>query len=441
MALFFFLAALCAAFAVGAAEYQATPANYRELLARLVAGDTLLLAPGQYVNGLPVHGLTGNPDHPIVIAGPISGAPAVFPARRRANTVSIANSSYVTIRNLEIDGRGIAVHGVVAEGWAGFAHHITLDNLFIHDHDANQQINGISTKCPAWNWVIRNSVVVRAGTGMYLGDSDGGAPFIGGLIERNLVMDTIGYNIQVKHQGPRPRIPGMSEQPGTTIIKHNVFSKSANSATGETARPNLLVGHFPITGPGADDTYLIHGNLFYQNSTEALFQGEGNVALYNNLFVTRNSLAVVIRPHNDVPRRIAVFYNSIVAGGTGIQVTGGAPDAAQWVIGNVVFAGTPIVAEHAEGNVSGPLEAAPEFLLDPGAEPGALDLSPRQEKFSPRQVETGRFGRYPDADKDFDGRQRAGFMPGAYVGRPDWLPQLQRKPPFTVRERRDPSRR
>ncbi len=60
----------------------------------------------------------------------------------------------------------------------------------------------------------------------------------------------------------------------------------------ESPRPNVLVGHFPLEGPGVDDDYAIYGNFFYQNRDEALFQGEGNVALYGNLFVNEYGDAI-----------------------------------------------------------------------------------------------------------------------------------------------------
>ena len=132
-----------------------------------------------------------------------------------------------------------------AEGHARFAHHITLEDLSIRGYGAGQQIVGISTKCPAWDWVIRNNVIVSAGTGIYLGDSDGSAPFVAGLIEGNLIRDTRGYNLQIKHQGARPDVPGMPSGPSVTVIRRNVFSKAQNAAAGELARPNVLVGHFP----------------------------------------------------------------------------------------------------------------------------------------------------------------------------------------------------
>lgn len=63
------------------------------------------------------------------------------------------------------------------------------------------------------------------------------------------------------------------------------LQKIQGSASGGNARPNLLVGGFPLIGWGAKDYYEIYGNLFYDDPTEALFQGTGNIMIYNNIFV------------------------------------------------------------------------------------------------------------------------------------------------------------
>ena len=70
-----------------------------------------------------------------------------------------------------VDGLGLLGDGVKAEGNASWAHHITIEGLHIVNHGNNQQIVGISTKCPSWNWVIRHNIIEGAGTGMYLGNS------------------------------------------------------------------------------------------------------------------------------------------------------------------------------------------------------------------------------------------------------------------------------
>lgn len=417
----------------GGTVYQANPSNYRALLDQLQPGDTLLLEAGTYPDGLPITGLDGTANAPIVIAGPESGPRAVFTARDCCNTISLRNVSYIHIYHLELDGLGLPyIDAVKAESDADWVHHILLENLYIHDHDANQQTVGINTKCPAWDWVIRRNIIDSAGTGMYLGDSDGSAPFVNGLIEGNLIVDTIGYNVQIKHQNDRPALPGMPAN-GTTIIRHNVFSKAAGYSTGSDARPNLLVGHWPLAGNGADDVYQIYGNFFYQNpSGEPLFQGEGNVALYANLFVNHNGDAVWIQPHNDLPREIRLFNNTVVAGGTGLRVTGGDVNYNQKVIGNAVFATTPISAADQQDNITDAYNQAASYLANPFADPGSgLDLFPLAGQLIGAPLDTSWFDTFLNWDLDFNANPNDGSFRGAYAGEgpnPGWLPQLERKP-------------
>ena len=268
-ALAFLAAAFVAASDAGAqAVYPAAPDNYRHLLTLLQPGDTLALSAGEYRDGLPVHKLSGEPGRPITISGPPSGPSATFVARSGHSTVSLVDSHYLVIRNLVLEGHNLPVDAVKAEKPSLSVHDITLENLVIRGHGNSQQTVGISTKCPAWNWVIRGNTIVGAGTGIYLGDSDGSAAFFAGLIERNLIVDTIGYNLQVKHQLPRPGIPGMPVGRSMTIIRHNVFAKAGPVST-DAPRPNVLVGHFPLDGAGAEDDYAIYGNFFYHNPREA----------------------------------------------------------------------------------------------------------------------------------------------------------------------------
>lgn len=411
----------------------ADTANYRQLLSRLEPGDTLLLQPGVYKKGLPVHQLHGNTDKPVIIMGPTNGPLPVFLARPGHNTISIINASYIVIRNLELDGQGMAVDGVKCEGNADWAHHITLENLVIKGHGNNQQTVGISTKCPAWNWIIRNSTILGAGTGMYLGNSDGNAPFVEGLIEHNLIKDTTGYNLQIKHQNVRPEISDMPNQPSATIIRHNVFSKEKGAATGPFARPNVLVGHWPVKGNGSKDTYEIYGNFFYQNPTEALFQGEGNIALYNNLFVNDHRDAIRIQPHNDIPRAIHVFYNTVITPKTGISVIlgQGSENYAQHVSANMIFASNPIIAKSQESNRIGKREDAVDYLVKPFTPLGTMDLYPKVKNVQSQAIDVTNFHVFTDWDIDFNKRKRNEYSRGAYGGEginPGWLPQVKYKP-------------
>jgi hypothetical protein len=364
--------AVCAAWlcllagTAAATDYRANAQDYRDYLHRLQPGDRLLLAPGDYTQGLPLRNLAGHADQPIVIEAAEPGEPH-FLARPGANTVSLVDVRHLVLRNLELDGRNQPVDAVKAEGHSRHADFVTLDHLFIHDHAASQQNVGISTKCPAFGWVIRGNRIERVGTGMYLGDSDGSDPFVGGVIEGNRVSHTLGYNLQIKHQTSRPADHADRHD---TVIRYNVFSKQ-DALPGPQARPNVLLGHFPLTGAGSEDRYLVYGNLFLHNPGEALLQAEGRVALYDNVFINGSGDAVHIQPHNDVPRDMAIFSNTVLASGTGIQVRRAAGTSYhQRVIANVVAATTPLQGGEAAYNVT--LAYRPDLL-----NVAASELNPR----------------------------------------------------------------
>lgn len=138
------------------ADFNVGPDDYRATLGMLQPGDRMIMAAGTYLRGLPLADLEGAPGAPIVIEGPSSGPPAVITGRACCNTISLRNVAYIEIRNLELDLQGEFVDGVKAETSA-FAHHITLEGLYIHGFPSQQQAVGISTKCPAWDWVIRGN--------------------------------------------------------------------------------------------------------------------------------------------------------------------------------------------------------------------------------------------------------------------------------------------
>lgn len=414
------LVALCAL--GGAAQgrtFEAGPGNYREFVSRLATGDTLRLEPGTYTQGLRLHDVAGIDGQPIVIEGPAEGEAAVFAAQQGRNTVSLANVNHLMIRHLTLDGRRQPVDAVKLEGTARYGHNVTLEGLTIRGHDAHQQNVGISTKAPAYGWVIRGNRIEGAGTGVYLGDSDGSAPFVGGIIEGNLITDTIGYNLQIKHQTERPEGLGLPDSPQATILRDNVFSKASGGATGDLSRPNVLLGNWPEAGPGAYDRYLVYRNLFHENPTEALLQATGRLAVYNNALVTTSAEGVAMRfvPHTDRVRYLEVFHNTVLAKDVGVAVWQDEPSDRRWVGANLIFAQRPLEGSF-EGswNVTEGFEAAREWLQAPFAAPGDLDLHPRADAPEWPSIPDGALVPYPDAERDFDGVAREAGVPGAFVG-------------------------
>jgi hypothetical protein len=416
--LVFLLALLLAAPAAADRVRTADPDNYREVLKRLEPGETLQLAPGIYRQGLALQNLRGTPERPITITGPENNGTALFLGREGQITISLIDVSHITLRHLSIDGEGKRGHGIVAEGTGQFAHDVTLENLEITRFDADQSFNAISTKTPAWNWVIRDNVISHAGTGLYLGNSDGSAPFMAGLIEGNRIEHTIGYNMQIKHQAPRPDLAGLPTTPQETVIRNNVFDKSLGGSDGPMARPNLLLGHWPLEGPGQDDRYVVYGNVFFQNTTERLFQAEGNVVAYNNLFVNLFGEAVSFQTHNDQPRRIWFVNNTVLGLGPALRLSGADERFQQVFDGNAIFAERPeesalpgenLIAslERAEGALRNPFAALPD-LLDLTPVGGALDRASVGVRMPPDLTAT---------ERDFHGHTRTTTVFGA-IGKP-----------------------
>ncbi len=398
-----------------AETFTATPANYLSFLDKLKPGDRLMLQAGSYRRGMILKGLHGEPGKAIVITGPPNRS-AVFLGRPGSNTIELRDVSHLEIGSLTLDGRNTPrVDAVKAQD---VTHHVTLENLEIINYGTHQQTVGISTKAPAWNWVIRNNVIRGAGTGLYLGNSDGTAPFVQGVIEHNLIVGSIGYGLQIKHQKARPGIAGMPSGPGSTIIRYNIISKASQPKRGfQGPRPNLLVGHFPPSGLGAEDVYEIYGNLLNQNLVdEPLFQGEGNIAFHDNLLVNDHGDGIWIQPHNDRPRKIAVFHNTVLARGRGISITMADPRFEQRVVGNAIFAQMPIQSPDRSDNVIDRFDAAGKHLKNPLDDWATRDLRPQPGALLGPPIDLAPFADFLDIDKDFAGSPRKGTARGAYAG-------------------------
>jgi MYXO-CTERM domain-containing protein len=424
-ALLLSLALLTLASTASAGDKQADPATYAGIVAGLVAGDTLHLAAGTYTQRLSLSQLNGTPSQWITITGPDSGPPAIFVADAGpcCNTVEIADSSYLAIEHLTINGNHVdGAFGVSAK--QGVVHHIRVEGCDFLDHDGSQQTVAISTKVTTWGWEIRRNRIKNTGTGLYLGNSNGAAPFIGGLIEGNLVEDPIGYCMEIKWQQPRPMVAGIPVDPTTTIIRDNVFIKT-DKPSPDGDRPNVLVGGFPQTGPGSQDRYEIYGNLFFHNPRESLFQGSGRVTLHDNVFVDTTGTAILLQDH-DLPLSLATVYdNTIYQAKSGIHFGSSAP-VGDAVFGNLIFADNPISGPIGDqrDNVTGAIAAASTYVAAPSATLGQMDFYPLAGKCTGPALDAAKVLGDTDSAIDFNGTNRGDrTYRGAYSGEgknPGW---------------------
>src|SRR5688572_25699400 len=85
---------------------HATPSDYVSKDAKLVPGDRLQLAVGTYSQYHNLYNKHGQPGQCIVIEGPASGSPALFPGSDSRNIVCLWNASCIALRSLTLDGQG-----------------------------------------------------------------------------------------------------------------------------------------------------------------------------------------------------------------------------------------------------------------------------------------------------------------------------------------------
>ncbi|HET7904015.1 MAG TPA: hypothetical protein VFM17_05600, partial [Candidatus Eisenbacteria bacterium] len=312
------------------------------------------------------------------------------------------------------------------------SHDILIEGCRLIRFDNYQGTIGISTKEMVWNWTIRNNSIITPGTGMYLGNSAGDAPFINGVIEGNYIVNPIGYCMEIKHQLPYTAAPGMPAGPNRTIIRNNVFIKDGRfSEAGD--RPNLLVGPFPTSGPGTEDLYEIYGNFLYNNPREALFQGSGRMTIHDNVFVAPGPdfAAIYLTDHNGALSYATVYNNTIYGAGYGIRFAT-QPRQYASAVGNLVFAAAPITTcggctiNAIQNNVTDTMANAGSYVNQPSTTLGSMDFYPRTDcvPCAGAGLDLSAVASDRDYDRDFNGTSKGPFtFRGAYAGsgaNPGW---------------------
>ncbi len=354
------------------------------------------------------------------------------------NIVEISNSSYVAIECLYLDGMHVAgSFGISAKGeTSNLVHDIRIESctLVNMDNDGDpddmgQQDDGISTKTPTWGWIIRHNKILGAGTGMYLGNSDGSDPFIAGVIDDNLVDKPTGYCIEIKQQNPWPTVAGIPTQPTATILSNNVFIKADHAATTSGGRPQVLVDGFPTTGPGAQNHYELFGNLFVHDDEDYLVQATGRVHVHDNIFVDDTMYgAVDFTDHDGYTVIDAIAYNNTIYGvGTGIAFSS-APSGVGFAVGNAVFATTAFsgMAATQTDNVTDTVANAVNYVNKPGIALGSMDFYPKTgSALHASKMALSSVSSDVDYDLDFNGTKKDFTYRGAYSGEgtnPGWPP-------------------
>src|SRR6185369_4967973 len=146
---------------------------------------------GVYDHGLLLIHTAGTAAHPILIVGPADRS-AKLGAPDCCSVVQLEDASFLQLRNLTVEVGSTA--GLESRG---SSHHVLLENIQITGDGGGAHTIGIATEGPASDWTIRRDLIGGVETGLRLGNPDGSAPFVAGLIEYNVVADTTGANVQV----------------------------------------------------------------------------------------------------------------------------------------------------------------------------------------------------------------------------------------------------
>lgn len=398
---------------------NAGPNNYTDIVNNLEAGDWMALESGTYTDSIYPDNLQGTKENPIVISGPEDDGEVVLERHGYANTIEFGNSHNLVIRNIRLDGSTNDVGMAIRARHNSFTSNITLENLYIHDYDyGSRTAIDTSNDAVAFGWTIRNVTIDGASTGMYFGCASGeDGAFIGATIEDNVVKDTSGYNIQIKHQNHRDFDYEIPEGPHETIIRNNIFKRAGH----QRFRPNLLLGHFPEQGTGSEDMYLVYGNTFYENEGgHRNVQTDSTAAFYNNLFINTKGGGIFAFDHNDNPKDIYIYRNTFLTDGTAINVQDVDSDYEQVVKGNAIFSDDPYSLDDnviEENNFEADYNYKDDYLKNPDtSQIEEIDLRPIGDALNKEKIEYENNLILPDFENDFKGNLREQATFGAYAG-------------------------
>jgi hypothetical protein len=301
-----------------AAEYHLYPPDLTPILNAL-PGDTFILHAGTYNRVWTYNAWNGKGGSAtggwVTIKGADGEARPLINYTGGNNVFEMPNVQYMKFQNLEIRG------GSDHFKFAGTCHHITLENLFMHD--ANNTFVNASAIVELSNLIVRDCEMARlpyyaTGEAFYLGGHEKTyQPQVrDSLIERNWIYDVV---------------EGVEIKAGCTniTVRDNVIS--ANRGT-----PSMT-----IYGTYKTDNnlrYRIYRNFIY-NSSDHGIQCTSDAEITNNVIVNSQYYGIGIRKRNldGKMQNITIANNTIYnAGNTCINVSNG-DIATNVVIANNAF--------------------------------------------------------------------------------------------------------
>jgi hypothetical protein len=313
--------ALAAGFSLAAAEADipvSTPAEFRQALAVVQPGDTIVVADGTYAfaGAFVQLSRSGTAAQPITIR-PATGAIATFTQTSAQNMLNI-NAAHIVVQDLRFAGGS---RGLRLGPGADF---VTLQRNVVRDTDES----GITANDFGETYlglVLRQNEVTNTGlgggtgTGIYLGCNSNGCQVNGALVERNYVHD-LGAAVSVAN--------GIDVKPGST---------------GNTVRDNVVHGvpfvGIAIGGSSSGNANVLERNAVWSTSDWAISLAS-NATARNNVVLQNGPVAIGVALTAGAIQNLSIVNNTLIYGGTDTALR--FPSSA--AITNVVLANNAIYA-------------------------------------------------------------------------------------------------
>lgn len=343
-------------------------------LRTLQPGDEVVVHAGTYTStGLLQVTWAGTPQQPIVVRGADGDRP-IIQGTPSQNVIDLSGS-YFTLANFEIKGGS---HGVRL----GAADHALLEDLVLHDlGDVGISCNRPGQTCS--QLTIRHNEIYdtgKAGTGegMYLGGNDATNIFQDSLVERNYIHDLGGDqgdgievktgasgvivrdNVVIRAKYPAITMYGYAGSGPQNIVERNYIQTTVDN--GIQIVGQVIVRNNIIVGAGANG---IQSKASQAQTPHDLVIAHNTIVMSGGPCLKSNDWATAM---NQVVANNALYC----AGGTAIDLNGGAPNA--MVSGNVGLgtsnapsgfrAGSSVAADL--GSATKPYPPAGSMLINAG---------------------------------------------------------------------------
>lgn len=283
----------------------------------LLPGDELVLGGGEY-NIAPYFAITvnGTAAAPIVIRSKDGEVAVITRPDANQNTVNIVNSSYLTLRGIEVKGGS---HGVRINN----SSFVTVEACHIHD----TADVALSANVPGGKYeglkLLRNHIHHTNGTGegMYLGCNSNGCQMYDSLIEGNYIHHTNG--------------PTVDQGDGIEIKEGSYNNTVRDNVIHDTKYPCLIT--YSTVGNGGPN--ILERNLLWGCGDHGI-QSAADARIRNNIILGAAQDGIRNQPHQaGSPANIEIVHNTILAPQNNAIRSDG-------IVGSVLIANNAVYAQN-----------------------------------------------------------------------------------------------